>query len=495
MKGQLLDGRYRVVEVLGTGAFGQTYVAEDTRRPGNPKCVLKHLKPARTDPEFLPTARRLFNSEAETLEQLGNHDQIPRLLAYFEENQEFYLVQEFIEGNSLSAELPPGLQWAEEQVTQLLKEVLSILEFVHSQGVIHRDIKPDNLIRRHSDNKLVLIDFGAVKQIGLLSANSQELPNPTIAIGTSGYLPTEQSKGKPRFNSDIYALGIIGLQASTGLSASDLEEDTNTGEIVWEHLVSVSPGLAKILTQMVRYHFRDRYQNAAEALQALQALSLVRKPEPARNWKLLAGLGMGVIAIAFVMVFINKSENKSDPPKPTISSVSGTTQPTSLPKPAIDYSRLQAFLQEKPPNWEAADQETYELMLKIAGHKSVQKGLFEESEWKSFPCDALKRIDTLWSEASDGNLGFSAQKKIFNDAGKQSSAYFEKIGWKTPEGEFKVDWKRQNLNTQRFEYFNNDGKATKPEFKNPPAGHLPAKLQWWDNKGHRFDEDKTTCLR
>jgi serine/threonine-protein kinase len=136
------------------GGFGQTYIAQDTRRPGNPICVVKHLKPG-TDPRVFDTAKRLFNSEAETLEKLGNHDQIPRLLAYFDENQEFYLVQEYIEGHTLAEELIPGKRWSESQVIQLLQEVLEILEFVHRQGVIHRDIKPDNIIRRASDNKLV----------------------------------------------------------------------------------------------------------------------------------------------------------------------------------------------------------------------------------------------------------------------------------------------------------------------------------------------------
>lgn len=169
MIGNLLDQRYQVVEVLGQGGFGHTYTAKDTRRPGNPTCVVKLLKPAISDPDFLQTARRLFNSEAETLEKLGNHDQIPRLLAYFEENEEFYLVQEFIDGHPLSAELAPGQRWDESQVIQLLQEVLSILEFVHSNGVIHRDLKPDNLIRRTSDSKLVLVDFGAVKQVKMQS--------------------------------------------------------------------------------------------------------------------------------------------------------------------------------------------------------------------------------------------------------------------------------------------------------------------------------------
>jgi serine/threonine-protein kinase len=165
MIGKLLDHRYQVIRVLATGGFGQTYIAQDTRRPGNPICVVKHLKPANSDPNIFVTAKRLFNSEAETLEKLSNNDQIPRLLAYFDENQEFFLVQEFIDGHTLSEELIPGQPWSEVQVMQMLLEILIILEFVHQEGVIHRDIKPDNIIRREADCKLVLVDFGAVKQL------------------------------------------------------------------------------------------------------------------------------------------------------------------------------------------------------------------------------------------------------------------------------------------------------------------------------------------
>ncbi|MBW4563506.1 MAG: protein kinase [Mojavia pulchra JT2-VF2] len=268
MIGKLLDNRYQVIRVLATGGFGQTYIAQDTRRPGNPMCVVKHLKPTSSDPRVFDTAKRLFHSEAETLERLGHHDQIPRLLAYFDENQEFYLVQEFIEGNTLNEELLPGKRWTESQVNQLLQEVLSILEFVHSQSVIHRDIKPDNIIRRTADNKLVLVDFGAVKQLRsqLVTAGTQ--PTATVVIGTPGYMPTEQGQGKPRPNSDIYSLGIIAIQALTGVPATALQEDPNTGEIIWQHLASVNSRLAEVLSKMVRYHFKDRYQSAAEALQA-----------------------------------------------------------------------------------------------------------------------------------------------------------------------------------------------------------------------------------
>ena len=274
MIGQLLARRYQILRVLGAGAFGQTYVAQDTHIPGNPTCVVKHLKPASNSPNLLETARQLFQREAETLVKLGNHEQIPQLLAYFEEDQEFYLVQEFIEGHTLTKELLPGQQLPENQVRQLLVEILEILEFVHTQGVIHRDIKPDNIMRRHKDHKLVLIDFGAIKQVQVQPLVGQEQSVATsIRIGTPGYTPTEQDWGKPRPSSDIYALGRVGIQALTGVYPYQLQEDDETGELIWQHLAQVSPGVAAILTKMVRYHFKDRYQSAAEVLQSLHQLS------------------------------------------------------------------------------------------------------------------------------------------------------------------------------------------------------------------------------
>jgi serine/threonine-protein kinase len=273
MIGQLLGGRYRVLRILGAGSFGQTFLAEDTHRPETPKCVLKHLKPTVNDASFLPVARELFAKEAAVLEKLGHHDQIPRLLAYFEQAQEFYLVQEFIEGQVLSVAFKNGQRWSEEQVVQLLQDVLEILEFVHQCGVIHRDLKPDNLIRRKADGRFVLIDFGAVKQIqlsldGRWSASDRAVSS-TIAIGTPGYMPAEQSQGRPRPNSDVYALGMIGIQALTGLLPTQLQSD-DAGELDWQKQAQVSVGLALVLHKMVRYSFQDRYQTATEALIALQ---------------------------------------------------------------------------------------------------------------------------------------------------------------------------------------------------------------------------------
>ncbi|OUL25131.1 serine/threonine protein kinase [Nostoc sp. RF31YmG] len=278
MIGRLLDHRYQVVELLGKGGFGHTYIALDTRRPGNPTCVVKHLKPVTSDPEFLPLARRLFNREAETLEKLGHNDQIPRLLAYFEENEEFYLVQELIDGQPLSLEMAAD-RWSEEQVIKLLQDVLPILEFIHTHGVIHRDLKPENLIRRACDNTIVLVDFGAVKQIKSYSLMTPEqLKNDTVAVGTPGYMPSEQGQGRPRPCSDIYALGMTCIQALTGLNPKQLGEDAVSGEILWQHHAQVSDQLASILNKMIRHYFKYRYQSATDALQALTSITNANTP-------------------------------------------------------------------------------------------------------------------------------------------------------------------------------------------------------------------------
>ena len=267
----VLSGRYKITRVLGSGGFGCTYLAEDTQRPGNPICVVKQLMPARRDTRFLQVARRLFDTEAEILEALGKHDQIPQLLAYFEDNNEFYLVQEYIEGHTLSEELPPvrGVQ-NELFVIDMLKGILEVLAFVHERRVIHRDIKPTNIIRRPTDNQLVLIDFGAVKMMQPLNQEETELA--TVAIGTRGYAPPEQFAGHPRLSSDIYALGMIGIQAVTGLSPHELQPNNDTGTVMWRQWAQVSEELAEILDKMVRYHFSDRYQSASAVLQDLRVV-------------------------------------------------------------------------------------------------------------------------------------------------------------------------------------------------------------------------------
>ena len=269
MKEKIIGSRYKVLEYIAKGGFGRTYLAEDTQLPGKDLCVVKQLSPGTEAPQLLKVARRLFKAEASALNSLGHHEQIPELLAYFEESEKFYLVQQYIEGQTIEQELNPEHIWSEAKVVELLHDCLKILEFIHNKGVIHRDLKPANLIRRHCDQKIVLVDFGTVKNL------LQGHPSPsqlTVPVGTKGYMPAEQARGIPRPTSDLYALGMIGIQALTKVEPLELEEDDH-GELIWTHLTQVNPGLAKILTKMTRYHFEDRYQSAQEALQALNALS------------------------------------------------------------------------------------------------------------------------------------------------------------------------------------------------------------------------------
>jgi eukaryotic-like serine/threonine-protein kinase len=282
MLGEKLAGRYQIVSQLGGGAFGATFIALDTLRPGNPKCVVKQFKPRSTDPYTLKEGKRLFTQEAEILELLGKHDQIPQLLAHFEENNQFYLVQEFIDGQDLNEELPPvGRRLNENEVIELLQAILEVLAFVHQNNVIHRDIKPSNIRRRALDGKIVLIDFGAVKEVKGLEVNQQGQTVATLAIGTPGYMASEQANRNPKFSSDVYAVGIIGIQALTGINPAPqtlqagggLPTDPRTGEILWRDYVKVSPQFANVLDKMVHYYFPQRYQSASEALQALNGLT------------------------------------------------------------------------------------------------------------------------------------------------------------------------------------------------------------------------------
>lgn len=285
MIGKVISGRYQIIKNLGGGGFGQTFLAEDLQLPDHHQCVVKRLQPESNDAFIWETASRLFDAEARVLHKLGSHDRIPRLLAHFEENRQFYLVQELIEGYDLTHELIPTAQSAdgypigrmnEAQAIAFLQDVLEILTFVHQQGAIHRDLKPANLMRRRTDGKLVLIDFGAVKQVSNTTAIAS-----TVAIGTDGYMPNEQAIGKPRPCSDLYAVGAIAIQGLTGILPSQLLENMETGELAWresppyasiKYRANVSDELAQIIDKLIKYDFRDRYQSAEAALADIQKI-------------------------------------------------------------------------------------------------------------------------------------------------------------------------------------------------------------------------------
>ncbi|MEH1922987.1 serine/threonine-protein kinase [Nostoc sp.] len=268
----LLRDRYQVIKPLGQGGFGATFLANDQGLPGEPSCVIKQLRPSGSAPHVLQMARELFEREARTLGKIGNHPQVPRLLDYFEDHEQFYLVQEYISGDTLQEEVKLNGILSETGVKQFLSEILPLLQYIHEQKVIHRDIKPANLIRRTQDSRMVLIDFGAVKnQISQSPTSpSGQTALTAYAIGTPGFAPPEQMAMRPVYASDIYALGVTCIFLLTSKTPKDLDYNPNTGEMIWEHLVQVSDHLSNVLRKMLDVSVRNRYQSAAEVLRALE---------------------------------------------------------------------------------------------------------------------------------------------------------------------------------------------------------------------------------
>ncbi|AFZ36833.1 serine/threonine protein kinase [Stanieria cyanosphaera PCC 7437] len=273
MKAALLNNRYRILETIGRGGFGETYLAEDTHMPSQRKCVLKQLKPIVEQPHLPEWVKERFQREAAILEELGDGNrQIPCLYAYFSEADKFYLVQEWIEGVTLAEKWQNEGNLDAREVRQILVQLLPVLDFVHSKRIIHRDIKPENIIIRYQDNLPVLIDFGAVKEAIATVVNTNNSSAFSAAIGTPGYMPSEQAAGRPVYSSDLYSLGLTAIFLLTGKSPQDLQSDPGTGEIIWQEYASnIDPKLVAILTQAIKFHPRDRFTTAREMLEALDS--------------------------------------------------------------------------------------------------------------------------------------------------------------------------------------------------------------------------------
>jgi len=274
MTAALINRRYKILRALGEGGFGKTFLAEDTQMPSRRRCVVKQLKPMSangvitggTSPETFAIIRQRFDREAAVLESISKgHSQIPDLYAYLEEDGKFYLVQEWIDGQPLSALM--ATPWSEAQVSALLAHALAALSHIHAQGLIHRDIKPDNIILRQVDQLPCLIDFGAVKE--LMNTSSADEAS-SIAIGTPGYMPPEQVIGRPTFSSDLYSLGLCAIALLTGQSPVQMPTDSRTGETLWRQFApAVSEPLAAVLTKASQPTAQNRYGTAADMRAAL----------------------------------------------------------------------------------------------------------------------------------------------------------------------------------------------------------------------------------
>jgi serine/threonine protein kinase len=377
-----LKERYRSIQPIGSGGFGRTFLAVDEDIPSKPRCVIKQLYLQTQNSLILKKAVELFHQEAEHLDELGKHPQIPTLFAHFEQSKHLYLVQELIEGKTLQQELEQGGVFNETQIWELLRDLLPVLKFIHDRQVIHRDIKPANIIRRRSDNKPVLIDFGVSK---LISATA--LLHTGTTVGSAEYMAPEQTKGKALPASDFYSLGATCIYLLTNISPFDLIDIINN-RWVWRDFLplgtQVSDRLGKILDQLLQHTIADRYQSASDVLQALNST------QPAAN--------------------------------PVIQPPHGNDLVSEV---GIDYTQLRDLLARK--KWKEADEKTWNVLCQAIGKASGY--YLKNDDIRNLPCEDLWTIDKLWVKYSEGRFGFSAQKYIYEDAGEDYLNFCDRVGW------------------------------------------------------------------
>jgi len=275
----ILAGRYLPIKLLGRGGFGAAFLSRDRHTPGMRECVVKQFLPAGDlSPTQLQLAQDLFEREAVVLEEIGSqHDQIPDLFAFFpvivpglqskQQEQFFYLVQEYIDGENLEEELVRRGEFSESEVLFVMRSILPVLQFVHDKNIIHRDIKPSNIMR-HRNGKLFLLDFGAVKQV---TNSPSGAGNSSTGIYSLGFAPPEQMSGGQVFPStDLYALAVTIILLLTGQKDISRLFDAYSNQLQWRDKVNISSHVAEILDKMLLSAPNQRFQSAEEVLIALE---------------------------------------------------------------------------------------------------------------------------------------------------------------------------------------------------------------------------------
>ena len=420
----LLAERYRAIKIIGQGGFGRTFQAVDEFKPSQAFCVIKQFFPEVQDRQNMEKAAELFAQEAVRLEGLGKHPQIPELLAFFTQDNRQYLVQEFIEGQNLQQELETVGAFNETQIWELLNDLLPVLEFIHSQEVIHRDIKPDNIIKRplfsQKKGELVLVDFGAAK-----FATRAALAVTGTVIGTAGYAAPEQAIGKSIFASDIYSLGVTCIHLLTQVEPFKLF-DVSENDWVWRDFLTspISDNLGGLLDRMIVGATKKRFQSVAEIMALIKPKNFdVSLPEKQ----------------------VSNFVDSSSIPEVNLNSDRG-----------VDYSKLCDLL--ATGKWREADIETAKLMLKIANRENRKK--LNVDSINNLPCTDLRTINQLWTKYSNGKFGFSVQKEIWESLTVQTffliyEKFGDRLGWHSIIG-----W--TNYDNLMF------------DLEKAPQGHLPA---------------------
>ncbi|WP_225892272.1 serine/threonine-protein kinase [Nostoc sphaeroides] len=441
----LFRNRFRVIRILGEGGFSKTYEARDADKIDEP-CVIKQFVPQFEGTAALEKATELFKQEAKRLYDLGEHSQIPRLIAYFEQDKRLYLVQELIQGQNLLQELQQQGAFSEEKIKQLLTDLLPILKFIHERGVIHRDIKPENIMRR-LDGKLILIDFGVSKQI------TKTFVGVGTTVGTPGYTPLEQMRGQVFPASDLYSLGVTCIRLLTQIlpnaDGSDELYDALRGCWIWRKYLpqsrSITPDFGKVLDKLIQDYVKERYQSSEEVIKTINAVN-------SASSKSIYG--------KHIKATISSKPNYPSSPHHLNTAVTAS------------FARLNELLASG--RWQDANEETFDIMLKIADREKQGSLYLEDIE--KFSCEDLFAINYLWNKYSNGHFGFNVQKQIWQNMGGSKEPDWE--AWCSFGSE--VGWLRFKMERQKLLFFIDLFEEMSPVWFDDlifsikaPKGHLP----------------------
>ena len=425
----LLRQRYRAIQPLGRGGFGKTFLAIDEDIPSHPCCAIKQFHFYDRDPEICSKALDLFRQEAVRLDELGKHPQIPNLLGCFEQENQIYLVQEFIDGLTLKQELECKI-YDEKQIWQLLQDLLPVLQFIHDRRVIHRDIKPENIIRRQSNNKLVLIDFGIAKLL-----TDTAILRPATLIGSQDYLAPEQMRGKVFPASDLYSLGVTCIRMMTQVPPLDMY-DFDSQRWWWREFLPkgtiISDELGKILNKLLDTHLNQRYSFASQVLEDIDAALNIRNQNyispktliiPTANSEIPANsysLKSRDSQIPQTKFAVKSEENYS-------LSVDFILEPAIISAVGVDYTKLRELLLNK--KWKEADRETWTVMCQSLF--LTPETQLEINQIHQLPCEDLQTVDRLWEHYSQGRFSFSVQKQIYASVKGDYIRFCDRVNWPT----------------------------------------------------------------
>jgi serine/threonine protein kinase len=445
-----LHKRYRVLQFLAKGRFGTTLLARDETLPGQPKCVIKRLYAMTVVPKFWEAERDFFRRESNALSKIGSHPQIPRLLDYFSIDRDFFLVQELVSGLTLEQEVTQQGAFTETQVRQFLQEFLPILAYIHNNQIIHRDIKPANIIRRTEDGRLVLLGFGASRDVG---KPSEDTTLATHALSeTNSYIPPEQQARRPTFASDIYSLGVTCIYLLSRKHPKNLGFNDVTGEMKWRENVEVSKNFAVVLEKMMELSCRHRYQSVEELSRALDLDNDLKNTSFAPAEEALSSAEIAA---------------KADRIREMVAKIRARRKASCQFLDEEHYINLRNLLLAN--QWKIANQKTWLIILTLANR--ANQGWISINDVEILPSEAIAKLDQLWLKYSNGRFGFSMQKQLWQEVVREVDEGIEAIDRFSD----RVGWR------QGGKWRDNDSLTFSIE---APEGHLPG---WSD--AHYPDEN------